>query len=48
MGKLNIKNEYKDQQQEKHGAYLDDGLKLKSTKQKDGLVVRTYIKVINL
>ena len=45
MKKLKIKNEIKDQQQEKHDAYIKAGFKLKSTKRdKDGTVRRTYTK----
>ena len=45
MGKLKIKDEYKDEQQEKHEAYLKAGFKLNRTRKiKDGLVIRTYIR----
>ena len=45
MKKLNTKNEFQDQQQEKHDTYLNKGFKLVSTRtDKEGNVVRRYIK----
>ena len=45
MAKLNIKGEHKDQQQEKHDAYLRAGFKLKeSRKTKNGIKIRKYQK----
>ena len=40
MAKLKIKGQT--DSQEKHDAFLSAGYKLKSTKQKEGLIVRTY------
>jgi len=43
--KLKIENEHPDQQQEKHNAYLKAGFKLKDTRNNNGTVGRTYIKI---
>lgn len=42
--KIKTQNEHKDQQQEKHNAYLKEGFKLKATRKNKDTIVRTYYK----